>query len=82
LVVFIGLVIWGTRNPLVWRILSALGMGAGTGLLVWGILMAAKMQQPPFASPAAIIAIGAGTLAGSITLLVISFCGSCTGRKG
>jgi hypothetical protein len=30
-VVLIGLLIWGARNPLVWRILSVLGMGAGAG---------------------------------------------------
>ena len=51
------------------------------GFLVWGILMAARNEQPPLASPAGIIAIGAGALVGSIALLVISFCGSCRGRK-
>lgn len=81
-IVLIGLLIWGARNPLVWRILSVLGIGTGGGFLVWGILMAAMREEPPFASPAGIIAIGAGMLLGSITLLVISLCGSCTGRKG
>jgi hypothetical protein len=80
-IVLIGLLIWGARNPLVWRILSVIGMGTGAGFLVWGILMAAMNEQPPLASPAGIIAIGAGALVGSIALLVISFCGNCRGRK-
>lgn len=80
-IVLIGLLIGGAWKPLVWRILSVLGMGTGAGLLVWGILMAAMQEQPPLASPAGIIAIGAGALVGSIALLVISFCGSCGGRK-
>ena len=80
-IVLIGLLIWGARNPLVWRILSVLGMGTGAGFLVWGILMAAMQEEPRFGSPAGIIAIGAGALVGSIALLVISFCGSCRGRK-
>ena len=79
--VLIGLLVWGARNPLVWRVLSVIGMGTGAGFLVWGILMAAMNEQPPLASPAGIIAIGAGALVGSIALLVISFCGSCRGRK-
>ena len=81
LIVLIGLLIWGAWNPLVWRVLSVLGMGTGAGFLVWGILMAAMQEEPRFGSPAGIIAIGAGTLVGSIALLVISFCGSCRGRK-
>ena len=80
-IVLVGLLIWGARNPLVWRILSVIGMGTGAGFLVWGILMAAMQEEPRFGSPAGIIAIGAGALVGSIALLVISFCGSCRGRK-
>jgi hypothetical protein len=80
-VVLIGLLIWGARNPLVWRILSVIGMGTGAGFLVWGILMAAMQEELRFGSPAGIIAIGAGALVGSVALLVISFCGSCRGRK-
>ena len=80
-IVLLGLLIWGARNPLVWRILSVLGMGTGAGFLVWGILMAAMQEEPRFGSPAGIIAIGAGALVGSIALLVISFWGSCRGRK-
>ena len=80
-ILLIGLLIWGVRNPLVWRMLSVLGMGTGAGFLVWGILMAAMKEEPPFGSPPGIIGIGAGVLVGSIALLVISFCGSCTGRK-
>jgi len=80
-IVLIGLLIWGAWKPLVWRVLSVLGMGTGAGFLVWGILMAAMREEPRFGSPAGIIAIGAGALVGSIALLVISFCGSCRGRK-
>lgn len=80
-IILIGLLIWGAWNPLVWRILSVLGMGTGAGFLVWGILMAAMQEEPRFGSPAGIIAIGAGALVGSIALLVVSFCGSCRGRK-
>ncbi len=80
-IVLIGLLIWGAWNPLVWRILSVLGMATGAGFLVWGILLAAMKDDAPFATPAAITAIGAGVLVGSIALLVISFCGSCKGRK-
>ena len=80
-ILLIGLLIWGARNPLVWRVLSVLGMGTGGGLLVWGILMATMKQEPPIASPAGIIAIGSGMLIGSVALLVISFCGSCKTRK-
>ena len=80
-IVLIGLSIWGAWRPLIWRILSVIGMGTGAGFLVWGILMAAMQEEPRFGSPAGIIAIGAGALVGSIALLVISFCGSCRGRK-
>lgn len=80
-IVLIGLLVWGAWKPLVWRILSVLGMGTGAGFLVWGILIAAMQEDPPFGSPAGIIAIGAGALVGSIALLVISFCGSYRGRK-
>jgi hypothetical protein len=80
-IVLIGLLIWGARTPWVWRILSVLGMGTGAGVLVWGILLATMKEEPPFATPAGIIGIGAGALVGSIALLVISLCGSCGGRK-
>jgi hypothetical protein len=79
--VVIGLLVWGARNPLVWRLLSVLGMGAGAGFLVWGILLASLREEAPFATPAAIIAMGAGVLIGSIALLVVSYCGSCRSRK-
>ena len=80
-IVLIGLLVWGAWKPLVWRILSVLGMGTGAGFLVWGILIAAMQEEPRFGSPAGIIAVGAGALVGSIALLVISFCGSHRGRK-
>ena len=79
-VVLLGLLIWGAKNPLVWRILSVLGMGTGAGFLVWGIMLASMKQEPPIGSAAGIIAVGAGVLVGAIALLVISFCGSC--RRG
>jgi hypothetical protein len=80
-IALIGLLIWGAWKPLIWRLLSVLGIGAGGGILVWGIMLASLHEQPPFASPAGIIGIGAGMLIGSVALLVISFCGSCRGRK-
>ena len=80
-IVLISLLVWGAWNPMIWRVFSVLGMATGAGFLVWGILMASMNEEPPFASPAGIIAIGAGALVGSIALLVISFCGSCRGRK-
>jgi hypothetical protein len=69
------LFLWGIRNPGVWRLLSALGMAAGSGLLVSGIVSAVTCEPAPFDSPAGTIGAGAGTLVGSITLLVISFLG-------
>jgi hypothetical protein len=81
-IALIGLLIWGAWHPLMWRLLSVVGIGAGGGFLVWGIMMASLKEEPPFASPAGIIGIGAGVLIASVALLVISFCGSCLGRKG
>lgn len=79
-ITLIGL-IWGAWKPLIWRLLSVLGIGAGGGILVWGIMLASLHEQPPFASPSGIIGIGAGMLIGSIALLVISLCGSCGNHK-
>ncbi len=75
LCLLIALFLWGIRNPVVWRLLSALGMAAGSGLLVWGIVAAATGEPAPFDSPAGTIGAGVGTLVGSITLLVVSFLG-------
>lgn len=77
ILVSVVLLIWGIWKPLVWRLSSVLGMGAGGGILVWGIMMASLHEEPPFASPAGIIGIGAGVLIGSIALLVISCCMGC-----
>jgi len=77
-VVLLGLLIWGVRNALVWRLLAVVGMGAGVGLLVWGIILAATGDEPPIGSAPGIIATGAGTLVSAIVLLVISF---LSGRK-
>jgi len=67
------LVIWGLRNPAIWRLLSVFAVGGGAGLLVWGITAAAMGEEPAAASPAGLIGIGAGVLVGGIMLLVISF---------
>ena len=75
LCLLIALFLWGVRNPVVWRLLSAFGMAVGSGLLVWGIVSAATCEPAPFESPAGTIGAGAGILVGSITLLVISFVG-------
>ena len=80
-IVLLALLIWGAKNPLVWRILSIFGMGTGAGLLVWGIMLASMKQEPPIGSAAGIIAVGAGVLVGAIALLVISFCGGNAARK-
>lgn len=80
-VVLLGLLIWGIKTPMVWRLLSVLGVGTGAGFLVWGIMMASMSEQPPYGSPAAVIAIGAGVLVGAIALLVISYCGCRTARR-
>ena len=80
-IALIGLLIWGAWHPLIWRLFSVLGIGAGGGFLVWGIMMASLKEEAPFASPAGIIGIGAGVLIGFIALLVISFCGGSRGRK-
>ena len=73
--ILLGLLIWGARNRLVWRVLAVLGMGAGVAFLVWGILLASLGEEAPLIAPAAMVAIGAGALTSSITLLVISFLG-------
>ncbi len=71
----IGLALWGLRNRAAWSLLAVLGMAAGTGLLVWGIVSAAMHEPMPIGSPPAIIGVGAGCLAGAVALLVISFVG-------
>ena len=80
-IVLAALLIWGLRNPLVWRLLAVVGMGTGVGLLVWGIAIAALKEQPSIGSPAGIIATGAGVLASAIVLFIISFLGGRTTRK-
>jgi len=76
LCLLVGLFLWGLKNPVVWRLLAALGMAVGSGLLVWGIVAAATREPLPLGLPAAgIIGIGAGILTGAITLLVLSFVG-------
>jgi hypothetical protein len=80
-IVLVALLIWGSRNPLVWRGLAVVGMGTGVGLLVWGIIITTMKEEPPIGSPAGIIATGAGILASAIVLLVISFLGGRATRK-
>lgn len=73
-IVLAGLLVWGFKNPLVWRMMAVLGMGAGVGVLVWGIMLAALRESPACGSPAGLIAAGAGVLVSSVALLVVSFC--------
>lgn len=80
-IVLLGLLIWGTRNPLVWWVLCVLATGTGTCLLVWGILLYSHQEELPFASPALVIGAGAGSLAASIVLLVAAIVGSCSRRR-
>jgi hypothetical protein len=75
LCLLLGLFLWGIKNPVVWRLLAALGMAVGSGLLVWGIVAAATGEPIPLGPPAGIIGAGAGVMTGAITLLVISFVG-------
>jgi len=80
-IILAGLLVWGFKNPLVWRMLAVLGMGSGVGFLVWGIMLAAMHESPALGSPAGIIAAGAGGLVTAIALFVISFCGGRPARK-
>jgi hypothetical protein len=72
------LLLWGVKNPIVWRLLSVLGVAAGVGVLVWGITSAAMGQEPSIGSPTGLIGTGAGVMVGGIMLLVISFLGKCS----
>ncbi len=73
--ILLGLLIWGVKNPLVWRLVSVLAVGSGVGFLVGGIMSAAMGEQPAFASPTGLIGAGAGVTVGGIMLFVISLCG-------
>jgi hypothetical protein len=72
-VILLALLVWGMKNPMVWRLLSVVAVGGGVGLLVWGITSAAMREQPSIGSPTALIGTGAGVMVGGIMLLVISF---------
>ena len=74
-IVLLGLLVWGVKKPVVWRLLSVFGMAVGSGVLVWGIMAAATGMTPSNSSPPVIIGTGAGVLVGAISLLVISFLG-------
>lgn len=80
-VVVLGLLIWGTRNPLIWWILCVMGTGTGAGLLVWGLLIYGQEEELLIGTPAAMIGAGAGFLAGSIVLFVAAIIGCCRRRK-
>ena len=54
LIGLLALLVWGFWNRWVWRILAVLGMGAGVGVLVWGIMLAAMHESPPLGSAAGI----------------------------
>jgi Na+-translocating ferredoxin:NAD+ oxidoreductase RnfA subunit len=80
-IILLGLLVWGFKNPLVWRMLAVVGMGTGVGFLVWGIMLAAMRESPALGSPAGIIAAGAGVLVSTTALFVISFCSGRPARK-
>ncbi len=74
-VLLLVLLLWGMKNPLIWRLLSVFAVSGGVGVLVWGITSAAMGEEPLIASPTALIGTGAGVLVAGIMLLVISFFG-------
>jgi len=73
--ILLGLLIWGVRNRMVWRLLSTLAVGGGVGLLVWGITAAALGEEPSVGSPTSLMGTGAGVMAGAIMLFIVSFSG-------
>lgn len=73
--ILLGLLIWGIRNPVVWRLLSVIAVGTGVSFLVWGITSAAMGEEPAIGSPTGLIGAGAGVTVGGIMLFVISLCG-------
>ena len=79
-IILLGLLIWGVKKPVVWRLLSVFGMAVGSGVFVWGIMAAAMGVMPSSGSPPVIIGVGAGVLVGAISLLVISFLGGKPGE--
>lgn len=80
-VVVLGLLISGTKNPLIWWILCVMGTGTGAGLLVWGLIIYGQEDELLIGTPAGIIGAGAGFLAGSIVLFVAAIFGSCCRRR-
>jgi hypothetical protein len=70
--IVLAMLIWGLKNPVVWRLLSVLAVAGGVWILVWGIT-AAAMRDPSIASPTMLIGGGAGMMAGGVMLLVVSF---------
>jgi hypothetical protein len=75
LLILLALLIWGVKNPVVWRLLSVFAVAGGVSLLVWGITSAAMREQNLIASPTSLIGGGAGVMVGGIMLFIISFCG-------
>src|SRR4051812_3263448 len=83
------LAVWGYLNPPLGRFLArsfaVVAMGLGVGLLVWGIVAAARGEQPPAAgppwgaAPGAVIGCGAGALTAGIVALVLSCVGAGRG---
>lgn len=71
------------------RIFSVVALGAGAGLLVWGICAAALGESSSsrfgisavIGSPSEAMGSGAGFLVAGVTALVLSFVGGCTGRE-
>jgi len=72
--IVLGLLIWGAKNPVVWRPLSVVAVGAGVSFLVWGIMSAAMCEPPAIGSATSLIGAGSGMTVGGIMLFVISLC--------
>jgi hypothetical protein len=85
--VVLGLLVWGCTKPAVGRVFarvfSVIALGAGVGVLTWGIVAASLGQsvRSPLgwkcliAEPSEAIGLGAGLLAAGVTALVLSLVG-------
>lgn len=78
----LGLLIWGIKNPVAWIILSVLLITAGVGCAIYGItdLIGLSVARSPVAiepshavhEAAAYVGCGAGGLVGGIAFLIIA----------
>ena len=86
-VVVVGLLVWCFFQPVVGRYVArtfaVVATGLGVGLLVWGIVAAAREDEPlaagPFAGASYSLVIGSG--AGLLTAGIVSLVLSCIKRK-